>query len=138
MIVRRADHASVGLTPDRFHIFSRGSDLGAIPQIRGDRNFLVQVADAPNLLMDHLSWSRHDHCFPGPGEVPLGGFMQGLAATGYDGPPSLEIFNDQFRSGSVKSTARDACRRHVYGAPNVPVRTARQRLELAWSGLPLI
>ena len=113
-IVRRADHASVGLTLDTFHIFSRGTDLGAIPQIPGDRIFLVQVADAPNLSMDHLSWSRHYRCFPGQGELPLRAFMNGLAATGYDGPLSLEIFNDQFRSGSVTSTARDGYRSLVY------------------------
>ncbi len=113
-IVRRANHPAIGLTLDTFHIFSRGTDLAAIEQISGDRIFLVQVADAPNLLMDHLSWSRHYRCFPGQGELPLRDFMNSLAATAYDGPLSLEIFNDQFRSGSVTSTARDGYRSLVY------------------------
>lgn len=113
-IVRRADRPNVGLTLDTFHIFSRGTDLSPILSIPGDRIFLVQVADAPNLSMDHLSWSRHYRCFPGQGELPLDRFMKILEATGYDGPLSLEIFNDQFRSASVMATARDAYRSLVY------------------------
>ena len=113
-IVRRAGHPAVGLTLDTFHIFSRRTDLGAILSIPGDRIFLVQVADAPNLSMDHLSWSRHYRCFPGQGELPLDSFMNSLEQTGYDGPLSLEIFNDQFRSGSVIATARDGYRSLVY------------------------
>lgn len=136
-IVCCADHPAVGLTLDTFHIFSRGTDLGAIPQIPGDRIFLVQVADAPNLSMDHLSWSRHYRCFPGQGELPVRKFMDGLAATGYDGPLSLEIFNDQFRTGSVKSTALDGYRSLVYlgsraedaKASELPAASAPQNIE---------
>jgi 4-hydroxyphenylpyruvate dioxygenase len=113
-VVRRADHPAVGLTLDTFHIFSRKTDLRAIESIPGDRIFLVQIADAPNLSMDHLSWSRHYRCFPGQGELPLHEFMNSLMQTGYDGPLSLEIFNDQFRSGSVDTTAKDGYRSLVY------------------------
>ena len=35
---------------------------------------------------------------------------EALAATGYDGPLSLEIFNDQFRAGSARSVAVDGHR----------------------------
>ena len=45
--VRRADHSAVGLVLDSFHILARGTDLGAIRAIPGDRIFLVQLADAP-------------------------------------------------------------------------------------------
>jgi 4-hydroxyphenylpyruvate dioxygenase len=40
--------------------------------------------------------------------------MNKLAATGYAGPLSLEIFNDQFRSGDVEQTAADGYRSLVY------------------------
>ncbi|WP_020396865.1 bifunctional sugar phosphate isomerase/epimerase/4-hydroxyphenylpyruvate dioxygenase family protein [Thiolinea disciformis] len=113
-IVRRANHEAVGLCLDTFHIFSRGVDLQAILNIPGDKIFLVQVADAPRLSMDHLSWSRHYRCFPGQGELPLDQFMNNLHATGYNGALSLEIFNDQFRSGSPENTARDGYRSLVY------------------------
>src|SRR6185295_10812056 len=83
--VRRADHPAVGLVLDSFHILARKTDLGAIRAIPRDRIFLVQVADAPVLDMDYLSWSRHYRNFPGQGGLPLADFMQALLATGYDG-----------------------------------------------------
>ena len=99
-VVRRADHGSIGLVLDTFHTYARKTDLKPLRSIPGDRIFLVQLADAPWLDMDVLSWSRHFRCFPGQGDMPLVEFMQALQATGYDGQLSLEIFNDQFRAGS--------------------------------------
>ena len=113
-VVRRANHPNVGLTLDTFHIFSRGLDSKAIPQIPGDRIFLVQVADAPLLSMDHLSWSRNYRCYPGQGDFPLRDFMDAVAMTGYDGPLSLEIFSDLFRSRSELASARDGYRSLIY------------------------
>ena len=104
--VRRADHPAVGLVLDTFHILARGTDLSAIRAIPRDRIFLVQAADAPRLDMDYLSWSRHFRNFPGQGDFPLDDFMDALAATGFDGLFSLEIFNDQFRSG-LDASGRD-------------------------------
>lgn len=108
--VRRANHPSVGLVLDTFHILARKTELNAISSIPRDRIFLVQMADAPLLHMDYLSWSRHFRNFPGQGELPILDFMEALAATGYDGPLSLEIFNDQFRAGSARSVAVDGHR----------------------------
>ena len=52
--------------------------------------------------MDLLYWSRHFRNMPGEGDLPVKDFMRAVAATGYDGYLSLEIFNDQFRGGSAK------------------------------------
>jgi 4-hydroxyphenylpyruvate dioxygenase len=108
--VRRADHPAIGLVLDTFHIFARKTDLKPIGSIPRDRIFLVQVADAPLLDMDSLSWSRHFRNFPGQGELPLLDFMEALQATEFDGLLSLEIFNDQFRAGSARSVAVDGQR----------------------------
>ncbi len=115
-IVRRANHPSLGLTLDTFHIFSRQTEFDSIVNIPGDRIFLVQVADAPQLTMDSLSWSRHHRCFLGQGELNLQAFMERLRATGFDGPFSLEIFNDQFRASDPFRHARDAYRSLIYMA----------------------
>jgi len=112
--VRRADHPALGICLDTFHIFSRGCDLGQIRNIPGEKIFLVQVADAPNLQMDPMSWSRHHRCFPGQGQLDLSGFMDNLRKTGFDGLFSLEVFNDQFRSGRALPTAEDGYRSLVY------------------------
>jgi 4-hydroxyphenylpyruvate dioxygenase len=113
-VVRRADHPAIGLTLDSFHIFSRKTDLKAIRSIPGDKIVLVQLADAPWLDMDVISWSRHFRCFPGQGDFPLIDFMDAVSATGYSGLLSLEIFNDQFRAGSPRGVAVDGQRSLVY------------------------
>ena len=109
-VVRRADHKAVGLVLDTFHTFARKTDLNPIYAIPGDRIFLVQLADAPWLDMDVLSWSRHFRCFPGQGDMPVIEFMTAVQATGYQGDLSLEIFNDQFRAGSPRAVALDGQR----------------------------
>lgn len=109
-IVRRADHASVGLILDSFHTLSRKLDPDSIRSIPGDRIFLVQLADAPAFDMDILQWSRHYRNMPGEGDLPVRAFLAAVAATGYDGWISLEIFNDQFRGGSPRSISVDGHR----------------------------
>jgi 4-hydroxyphenylpyruvate dioxygenase len=109
-IVRLAQHDRVGLCLDSFHILSKGHSPEAIETIPADRIFFVQLADAPLLSMDVLSWSRHHRVFPGEGGFDLGAFMGHLVRTGYDGPISLEIFNDTFRQSEPGATAVDARR----------------------------
>ncbi|EAS49675.1 4-hydroxyphenylpyruvate dioxygenase [Aurantimonas manganoxydans SI85-9A1] len=113
-IVRRVDHPNIGLILDSFHTLARKIDVDTIRSIPGDRIFIVQLADAPQIDMDLLYWSRHFRNMPGEGDLPVTAFMQAVAATGYDGPLSLEIFNDQFRGGSPRSIAVDGRRSLVY------------------------
>lgn len=113
-IVRRADHPNIGLILDSFHTLSRKIDVNGIRAIPGDRIFIVQLADAPLIDMDLLYWSRHFRNMPGEGDLPVVDFMRAVAATGYDGPLSLEIFNDQFRGGSARAIAEDGHRSLVY------------------------
>jgi 4-hydroxyphenylpyruvate dioxygenase len=109
-IVRRADHKSIGIILDSFHALAPAFPVTAIESIPADKIFLVQLADAPKLGLDVLSWSRHFRCFPGQGDLPVSDFMEAVLKTGYTGPLSLEIFNDQFRSGSAVRTAIDGLR----------------------------
>lgn len=109
-IVRLADHDRIGVCLDSFHILSKGHNPEAIETIPADKIFFVQLADAPLLSMDVLSWSRHHRVFPGEGGFDLGAFMGHLMRTGYDGPISLEIFNDTFRQSDPLATAVDARR----------------------------
>jgi 4-hydroxyphenylpyruvate dioxygenase len=109
-IVRRANHPAIGIILDSFHTLAPGFPTAPIAAIPADRIFLVQLADAPQLDLDVLSWSRHFRCFPGQGNLPVRDFMQAIDATGYKGPLSLEIFNDQFRAQSTKEVAIDGMR----------------------------
>ena len=135
-IVRRADHASIGLILDSFHTLARRIDVASIRSIPGDRIFIVQLADAPMIDMDLLNWSRHFRNMPGQGDLDVTGFMRAVMATGYDGPISLEVFNDQFRGGSPKSIAIDGRRALV--ALMDDVRRAEPPLAAATAGLPIL
>jgi 4-hydroxyphenylpyruvate dioxygenase len=130
-VVRRADHPAVGLVLDSFHVLARGTELNAIRAIPKDRIFLVQIADAPKLDMDYLSWSRHYRCFPGQGDLPVGAFMDALQTTGFDGLISLEIFSDRFRAGSARGVAIDGQRSLL-----VMLDELRTRTGIPIAGLP--
>ena len=109
-IVQGVDRPNFGLCLDSFHILSRGDDPAQIAQIPGEKIFFVQLADAPVLSMDILSWSRHYRLFPGQGGFALDEFMLHLVRSGYAGIVSLEIFNDVFRQSNVERTAIDGLR----------------------------
>jgi 4-hydroxyphenylpyruvate dioxygenase len=106
-IVRRADHDNIGIILDSFHTLGRKIDPETIRRIPGDKIFFVQLADAPAIEMDLLYWSRHFRNMPGEGDLAVTDFMTAVMATGYNGPISLEIFNDQFRGSSAKIVAQD-------------------------------
>ncbi|NRP72986.1 4-hydroxyphenylpyruvate dioxygenase [Ensifer psoraleae] len=113
-IVRRADHPNVGLILDSFHTLSRKIDVNSIRSIPKEKIFIIQLADAPLIDMDLLYWSRHFRNMPGEGDLPVTDFMRAVAATGYDGYLSLEIFNDQFRGGNAGAIAVDGRRSLIY------------------------
>ncbi|HEV7168966.1 MAG TPA: TIM barrel protein [Micrococcaceae bacterium] len=113
-LVDLADHPSLGTCLDSFHILSRDWDTAPIERIDPAKIFFVQVADAPQLSMDVLSWSRHFRVFPGEGQFDLPKFMGHLIRAGYSGPVSLEVFNDVFRQSDVERTAVDAMRSLIW------------------------
>jgi len=141
-IVRLADHPRIGLCLDSFHILSRGHNPEAIETMPAEKIFFVQMADAPLLSLDVLSWSRHHRLFPGEGGFDLGTFMAHLVRTGYDGPVSLEIFNDTFRQADPLATAVDARRslrwleHETAAALGVPAGGRAARMSTA--GLPAV
>ncbi|MEU1214318.1 TIM barrel protein [Streptomyces sp. NPDC005790] len=109
-IVEAADHPALGVCLDSFHILARGSDVTGIEDIPGDRIFFLQLADAPQMALDVLQWSRHHRCFPGQGDLDVTGLVRAAVRAGYDGPLSLEVFNDVFRQADAGRTAIDARR----------------------------
>nr|WP_055484410.1 sugar phosphate isomerase/epimerase and 4-hydroxyphenylpyruvate domain-containing protein [Streptomyces sp. WMMB 322] len=109
-IVRRADHPNLGLCLDSFHVLSRDPAPVGIDTVDADKLFFLQLADAPRLDMDVLQWSRHHRLFPGQGSFDLPGFVAQVLAAGYEGPLSLEVFNDVFRQTDPGPAAVDGMR----------------------------
>ncbi len=109
-IVQQAAHPALGLIVDSFHTLALRDDPAGLAAVPGERIFFVQLADAPRLSMDVLSWSRHFRNFPGQGDLDVTGFTRAVLASGYRGPLSLEVFNDDFRAAPARLNARDGLR----------------------------
>jgi 4-hydroxyphenylpyruvate dioxygenase len=139
-IVQQAAHPAMGLIVDSFHTLALGDDPSGIARVPAEKLFLVQMADAPKLSMDVLSWSRHFRNFPGQGDLDVVGFMRAVLASGYTGPLSLEVFNDDFRAAPGRFVARDGLRSLILteaeasdgaGLPVVPALNGVEFLEFA-------
>jgi 4-hydroxyphenylpyruvate dioxygenase len=113
-LVDAVDHPNLGTCLDSFHILSRNWDTAPIEAFSPEKIFFVQVADAPKLSLDVLSWSRHYRVFPGEGQFELAKFMGHVVRAGYTGPVSLEVFNDVFRQSDVDRTAVDGMRSLIW------------------------
>jgi len=152
-LVDMVDHPNLGTCLDSFHILSRDWDTAPIEAFNPDKIFFVQVADAPKLSMDVLSWSRHYRVFPGEGQFDLAKFMGHVVRAGYTGPVSLEVFNDVFRQSDVERTAVDAMRSLIWleeqsarwleanpapAAGKAPGAAARRRYPMELATLPRV
>ncbi|TDE85250.1 bifunctional sugar phosphate isomerase/epimerase/4-hydroxyphenylpyruvate dioxygenase family protein [Deinococcus sp. S9] len=142
-IVQQADHPALGLILDSFHTLALGDSLAGLAEtVPSEKVFFVQLADSPRKSMDVLSWSRHYRNFPGQGELDVVGFTRELVRADYQGPLSLEIFNDEFRAASAYLTAHDGLRSLLWveaeaGAtalPAPPVFSGYEFLEFAVEG----
>ena len=109
-IVEAADHPALGTCLDSFHILARGTALNTIAEIPADRLFFCQLADATDLAVDVLRWSRHHRCLPGQGAFDLVDFTTRVLHAGYQGPLSLEVFSDALRAADPDRVAHDARR----------------------------
>ena len=110
-IVRRADHPALGTCLDSFHILSRGTDLADDRRDPGREDLLPAAGRRP-------AAARWTSC---SGAATTAASLARAASTsrasrsacsraGYDGPLSLEVFNDVFRQADPDRTAIDAMR----------------------------
>jgi 4-hydroxyphenylpyruvate dioxygenase len=139
-MVKKVNHSHFGVALDSFHTLALGDDPAGIAQIDDGKIFFVQLADAPKLQMDVLTWSRHFRCFPGQGDFDVAGFTLKALEAGYTGPLSLEIFNDEFRGSSARRTAADGKRSLLFleeemrarrqAQPDSPAKTRARRSDL--------
>jgi 4-hydroxyphenylpyruvate dioxygenase len=135
-IVEQAAHPHLGVILDSFHSLALGDDPAGILNIPDDKIFFVQLADAPRLKLDVLSWSRHFRCFPGQGEFDVAGFLLAALRAGYAGPISLEVFNDDFRAAATRPTAVDGMRSLLFLEEQVRRRMAEEEAKPATSLRP--
>jgi 2-keto-myo-inositol isomerase len=105
-IVEKVARPNVGLVLDTFHFFVGGSNVASIREVDPKKIFIVHINDverAPRRKM-------HDalRLYPGKGILPLASILRALAAIGYSGGFSVEIFRPQYWARPPLQVAREA------------------------------
>ncbi|OZF05630.1 sugar phosphate isomerase/epimerase family protein [Rhodococcoides fascians] len=103
--LRRADHPSLSLVVDTFHLYAAGDGIEQIHALDPRGIGFLQVADAPWMDLELIQWSRNHRCFPGDGEFDVLAPVAGVIEAGYTGPLSLEIFNPGYRERPAADVA---------------------------------
>jgi 4-hydroxyphenylpyruvate dioxygenase len=130
-VVRKVNHPGMGMALDSFHTLALRDDPSGIAQLPGSKVFFVQLADAPWVNTDVLTHSRHYRCFPGQGELEMAKFTAAVIDSGYNGPLSLEIFNDEFRAAPARANAVDAKRSLLWLEDQVQLVRGKEAKPLA-------
>lgn len=116
-VIIEVDEPNFGICMDLFHINIHHSSLDEFDRVQ-DKLFFVQLCDSPHLtdigIIDH---ARNYRLFPLQGDYAnVLEAMDKIAAAGYTGPLSLEVFNRLYKEfpGLCSSTADDALRSLVF------------------------
>jgi sugar phosphate isomerase/epimerase len=102
-VVRRADEPNLGLCIDSFHILATRTSLEGLGRVDARKIFLVQLADFMwqdiRSVEERINTARHFRVFPGEGahNAEVADIVSRLAALGYTGDYSFEIFNDDYQ-----------------------------------------
>jgi sugar phosphate isomerase/epimerase len=108
-VTREAAHPSVGVLFDCYHFWSglnRFDDLDAVRPCEIRHVHLQDVPAGPRELLDSAT-----RVIPGDGVAPLLPTLRALAAKGYAGPVSVELFLPQFRDGDPFAVAEEIRRK---------------------------
>jgi sugar phosphate isomerase/epimerase len=94
----RSVGANAGLLLDSWHWFTAGESVDAIRSLSAAEVVYVHVNDAPaGIALDRQI--DNQRCLPAAtGVIPIGAFLQALAAIGYDGPVVPEPFDSTLKA----------------------------------------
>jgi sugar phosphate isomerase/epimerase len=101
-LVEAADHPSLGLAIDSFHLLATATGLDALDDVDPRKIFLVQLADfmweETRSPAERMDTARHLRVFPGEGvhNAEVAALVRKLDGAGYRGDYSFEVFNDDY------------------------------------------
>jgi sugar phosphate isomerase/epimerase len=101
-LVEAADHPSLGLALDSFHLLATATGLDALQDVDPTRISLVQLADfmwqETRSPEERIDTARHLRVFPGEGahSAEVAALVRRLDEAGYRGDYSFEVFNDDY------------------------------------------
>ena len=113
-VIVRADAPNLGLGFDSFHAFATQSSLDDLDLLDPRKIFLVQLADFMwqeiRSVEERISTARTFRVFPGEGvhSKQVADLVTRLAALGYRGDYSFEVFNDDYQQMPLPLVAQRA------------------------------
>lgn len=113
-VVCRADAPNLGLGIDSFHAFATQTPLDELELLDPQKIFLVQLADFMwqeiRTVEERISTARTFRVFPGEGvhSSQVADLVMRLAALGYRGDYSFEVFNDDYQQMPLPLVAQRA------------------------------
>lgn len=115
-VVCRADMPNLGLGIDSYHIFATRTPLDGLDALDPQKIFLVQLSDFMwqdvRTVEERISTARTFRVFPGEGvhSAQVAELVTRLAALGYRGDHSFEVFNDDYQQLPLPLVAERARR----------------------------
>ena len=91
--------------PDVYHLYKGGSDFAGLGLLGPKTVGIFHVNDYP--AIDRAAIKDQDRVFPGDGVAPLAEALRALAATGYRGYLSLELFNREYWQRDPNRVAKE-------------------------------
>jgi len=113
-VICRADAPNLGIGIDSFHAFATKTSLDELEQLDPRKIFLVQLADFMwqeiRTVEERISTARTFRVFPGEGvhSTQVADLVMRLAALGYRGDYSFEVFNDDYQQMPLPLVAQRA------------------------------
>lgn len=105
LVAIESGHPDACLLPDVYHIYKGGSDFAGLKLVEGTSIHCFHINDYPAEPPRDTIGDK-DRVYPGDGVAPLGEILQTLAATGFTGTLSLELFNRDYWQQDPAEVAR--------------------------------
>jgi len=113
-VICRADAPNLGIGIDSFHAFATNTPLDGLDTLDVRKIFLVQLSDfmwqETRTVEERISTARTFRVFPGEGvhSAQVADLVLRLAALGYRGDYSFEVFNDDYQQMPLPMVAQRA------------------------------
>jgi 4-hydroxyphenylpyruvate dioxygenase len=104
-VTREAAHPNFGVMFDFYHFWSGLNKFEDMDQIRDGEIQHVHFQDTPDMPRELLD--NTTRIIPGDGVAPIEAMLRKLAAKGYAGPLSVELFLPKFQMGDPYEVARE-------------------------------
>ena len=104
-ITRAAAQPNAGLLFDCYHFWSGLGKMEDLETVKSGEIKHVHFQDVPDMPRELLDTTTRE--IPGDGITPLPAILQKLAAKGYAGPLSVELFLPKFSAGDPFAVATE-------------------------------